>query len=133
MRPTGEVLEPLVTRVIDAAFDIHRDIGGGLLESAYQGVFARELEHRDMHVEVRKRISFEYRGAFYPSGFTLDLLVERCLPVELKSVEVLAPVHHKQLLTYLRLMDLPLGLLINFGGARLSDGLRRIVNNYRRT
>jgi GxxExxY protein len=92
-------------------------------------VLARMLERRGFHVERQKPIRFEYDGMVFEDGFRTDLLVDNRVVVELKSVEKLAPVHPKQLLTYIRLMDLPVGLLINFGGETLKEGLRRIVNN----
>ncbi len=89
----------------------------GLLESVYEVVLARALEKRGFCVERQKAIRFEYDGMVFQEGFRTDLLVESRVVVELKSVENLAPVHSKQLLTYLRLMNLPVGLLINFGGS----------------
>ncbi len=100
----------------------------GLLESVYEVVLARALEKRGFCVERQKAIRFEYDGMVFQEGFRTDLLVESRVVVELKSVENLAPVHSKQLLTYLRLMNLPVGLLINFGAATLKEGLHRIVN-----
>lgn len=81
-------------------------------------------------VERQKPVSFEFDGLQFDDAFRVDLLVERCVVVELKSVEALAPVHSKQVLTYLRLLNLPVGLLINFGAATMKEGLHRIVNNY---
>lgn len=123
-------IEPLVTTVMDVAFEIHRGLGPGLLESVYEGIFADALATRGLSVERQKQVAFVYAGRRYAEGLTLDLLVEGRLVLELKSVERLAPLHYKQLLTYLRALDLPLGLLINFGGARMADGFRRVVNNY---
>jgi GxxExxY protein len=92
---------------------------------------ARELERRGLKVVRQQPVSFEFDGLFFDEGLRVDLLVENSVVVELKSVEQLAPVHAKQLLTYLRLLHLPVGLLINFGAASMKEGLRRIVNNYR--
>jgi iron complex transport system substrate-binding protein len=100
-----------------------------LLESVYEVVLARSLERRGYKVERQKTIRFEYDGMIFEEGFRVDLFVEDRVVVELKSVEKLAPVHGKQLLTYLRLMRLPVGLLINFGGNTLKEGLHRVVNN----
>ena len=105
-------------------------LGPGLLESVYRSLLARNLERLGVRVEQQKIIDFNYDGVRFERGLRVDLLVEGLLVVELKSIEKLAPVHTKQLLTYLRLLDLPLGLLINFGGATLKEGLRRVVNNY---
>ncbi len=124
MRPLDEI----TGAVVDASVKIHKELGPGLLESVYEVILARELERRGFDVERQRLISFEYDGMFFEEGFRIDLLVDRRVVVELKSVEMLAPVHSKQLLTYLRLMDMHVGLLINFGEATLKDGLRRIVN-----
>ena len=122
-------IDDITGAIVDAAVKIHKAIGPGLLESVYEAVLARELERRGFQVERQKVISFEYDGMVFDEGFRADLVVEGLVLVELKSVEKLAPVHSKQLLTYLRLMDLRAGLLINFGGAILKEGLHRIVNN----
>ena len=116
--------------VVDAAFKIHTGLGPGLLESVYEAVLARELERRGLSVQRQVSVSFEFDGMHFDEGFRVDLLVEGDVVVELKSVEKLAPVHSKQLQTYLRLLNLPVGLLINFGGATLKEGLHRIVNNH---
>jgi iron complex transport system substrate-binding protein len=122
-------LDDITGAIVDAALKIHLELGPGLLESVYEAVLARALERRGFHVERQKAIRFEYDGMVFEEGFRADLLVEDRVVVELKSVEKLAPVHSKQLLTYLRLMNLPVGLLINFGAATLKEGLHRIVNN----
>ncbi|MDZ4159388.1 MAG: GxxExxY protein [Anaerolineaceae bacterium] len=116
--------------VVDAAYKVHTGLGPGLLESVYEGVLARELEKRGFFVERQKTISFESDGIRFDEGLRVDLFVENIVVVELKSVEKFAPVHAKQVLTYLRLLHLPVGLLINFGSPTLKEGLQRIVNNY---
>lgn len=116
--------------VIDSALAIHRELGPGLLESVYETVLARELERRGLRVERQVPIRIEYDGLIFEEGFRADLVVEGRVVVELKSVEQLAPVHSKKLLTYLRLMKLEVGLLINFNNATLKEGLRRVVNNH---
>ena len=121
-------LDDITGAIVDAALKIHMSLGPGLLESVYEVVLARALEKRGFRVERQKVIRFEYDGMVFEEGFRVDLLVEGGVVVELKSVEKLAPVHGKQVLTYLRLMDLPVGLLINFGAATLKEGLQRIVN-----
>ncbi|HHK0097686.1 TPA: GxxExxY protein [Pseudomonas aeruginosa] len=126
----GMNLELLSSEVIDAAFHIHKNLGPGLLESVYEVVLMRALEKRGLNAERQKVVSFEYDGMRFDEGLRVDLLVEDVLVLELKSVEVLAPVHSKQLLTYLRLMDRTLGLLINFGAATFKEGCKRIVNNH---
>lgn len=122
-------LDDITGGIVDTAMKIHMGLGPGLLESVYETVLARSLEKRGFHVERQKSVRFEYDSIVFEEGFRADLIVEDRVIVELKSVETLAPVHGKQLLTYLRLMNLPVGLLINFGAATLKEGLHRIVNN----
>ena len=117
-------------QIVDASLKIHRDLGPGLLESVYEAVLARALIRRGLQVERHSAVTFEYDGVIYHEGLRVDLLVERRVVVELKSVEQLAPVHFKQLLTYLKLLKLPVGLLINFGAPTLKEGLRRVVNDF---
>ena len=124
-------IEELSTVVVDTAFHLHRDLGPGLLESVYESVFARMLESRGLRVERQKPLAFDFQGMHFDDGLRVDLLVNDTLVVELKSVENLKPVHAKQLLTYLRLLNLPLGLLINFGAATFKDGCKRVVNDHR--
>ena len=114
--------------IVDAAFHIHRTLGPGLLESVYEVVLAHELEKRGLKVERQKPVAIEFQGLRFDEGFRADLIVENCVIVELKSVEELSRVHSKQLLTYLRLLDYRLGLLINFGAPVIKEGIRRIVN-----
>ncbi|MFN2367419.1 MAG: GxxExxY protein [Desulfurivibrionaceae bacterium] len=116
--------------MVDAALQLHRDLGPGLLESVYEAVLAKMLKKRGLLVERQKPVPIRYQDVSLEEGFRLDLLVDGQLIVELKSVEKVHPVHPKQLLTYLRLMNLPLGLLINFGAPLLKDGLKRVVNNH---
>jgi len=123
-------LDDITGAVVDSAMKIHKELGPGLLESVYEVVLARELERRRFQVERQKPIRFEYDGMVFEDGFRVDLLLDGRAIVELKSVEKLVPVHSKQLLTYLRLMNLPVGLLINFGSATLKEGLHRIVNQF---
>lgn len=114
--------------IVDAALQIHKDLGPGLLESVYEAVLAKKLEQRGLNVERQKILRFEYDGMTFDEGFRMDLLVEDQVVVELKSLEQIAPVHKKQLLTYLKLAKKPVGLLINFGSATLKEGLTRIIN-----
>jgi iron complex transport system substrate-binding protein len=123
-------IEELSAIVVDTALQLHRDLGPGLLESVYEVVLAKLLEQKGLTVERQKPVPVNYRDIEIDEGFRLDLLVDGQLIVELKSVENIHPVHPKQLLTYLRLMNLPLGLLINFGAPLLKDGLKRIVNSH---
>jgi GxxExxY protein len=121
-------LNVITGAVIDASIDIHRDLGTGLFESVYEAVLARSLSRRGFLVARQVPVRFEYDGMTFDDGFRVDLLVDGRIIVELKSVEKLAPVHSKQVLTYLRLMKLPLGLLINFGAPTLKEGVRRVIN-----
>ena len=125
----GDVNE--VTReIVDAAYSVHTRLGPGLFESVYEAVLGQELERRGFTVRRQMAVPLEVDGLHFEEAFRVDLLVDQRVVVELKSIEQLAPVHTKQVLTYLRLMKLPLGLLINFGGATLKEGLRRVVNAY---
>lgn len=124
-------IEELSSVVVDTAFHLHKELGPGLLESVYEAVLAHNLRRRGLTVERQKPISFTYQGITFDEGFRADLMVNGSLIVELKSVEKLTAVHFKQLLTYLRLLNLPLGLLINFGGATFKEGVRRIVNDHK--
>ena len=117
--------------IVDAAYRVHRALGPGLLESVYQAALGYELDQRGLRVEREKAIPVIYEGIQFEIGFRLDLLVEDTVVVELKSIETVAPVHKKQLLTHLRLSNKPLGLLINFGAATIKDGVTRIVNGLR--
>ncbi len=122
-------LDAVTGAIVDAAMKIHVDLGPGLLESVYEAVLAKALERRGLSVERQKPVRFEYDGLIFEEGFRVDLLVASRVVVELKSVETLAPVHGKQLLTYLRLLGLPVGLLINFGAPTLKAGIHRVVNH----
>ena len=115
--------------IVDSAFHIHSKLGPGLLESVYEVILAKVLMQRGLFVERQKIIPITFEGMKFDEGFRADLIVERSVVVELKSVEQLAPVHSKQLLTYLRLLDYRLGLLINFGAPVIKDGIIRIANN----
>ncbi len=121
-------LDDITGLIVDSAVRIHRELGPGLLESVYELVMERALVARGLSVERQKTICFSYDGLVFENAFRVDLLVDERVVVEIKSVDRLAPVHGKQLLTYLRLMNVPVGLLINFGGITLKEGLRRIVN-----
>ncbi|MBO9623302.1 MAG: GxxExxY protein [Sphingomonas sp.] len=125
-----DLLEATASDVVDAALMLHREIGPGLLESVYESLLAAELTRRGHSALRQQPIDFEFNGSRFEGAFRVDLLVNARLVVEIKSVERLSGVHSKQLLTYLRLMKQPLGLLINFGGETLKEGLKRVANNY---
>ena len=123
-------IENAASIVVDVALKLHIDVGPGLLESVYEAVLEKRLVARDLKVDRQMPIKVEIDNLIFPDAFRADLVVDDCLIVAIKSIDALLPVHGKQLLTYLRLMDLPLGLLINFGGEKLNQGLRRIVNSH---
>jgi len=124
-------IDAISADVIDVALRLHRELGPGLLESVYEVLLAARLEQMDYRIARQRAIDVEFDGIRLPAAFRIDLLIDERLLVEIKSVERLLPVHGKQLLTYLRLTKQPVGLLINFGGETLKEGLRRIVNDYR--
>jgi len=123
-------LEVIAADVIDVALRLHRDLGPGLLESVYETVLAAKLGEQGYRVERQVPVSFTFEGLHFDGAFRIDLLIDGCLLIEVKSIERLNAAHAKQLLTYLRLTEQPLGLLINFGGATLKEGLRRVVNGH---
>ena len=123
-------IEELARIAVDCGYHLHRDLGPGLLESAYEALMAEGLRQSGCAVERQIPLPLQYKGVVVDNAFKIDLLVERRLVIELKSIERLAPVHGKQVLTYLRLTDLPLGLLMNFGQATFKDGLKRVANEY---
>ena len=124
-------VEEYARLAIDCGLQIHRDLGPGLLESVYEAVLQASLLRISVPVERQRPIDIEYDGMRLRDGFRADLFVGGSLIIEVKSVERFAPVHGKQLLTYLRLTKQPLGLLMNFGAPTFKEGLRRIVNNHR--
>jgi iron complex transport system substrate-binding protein len=124
-------LEAISGDVIEVAIRLHRELGPGLLESVYEVVLASKLASLGYSVVRQHPVNIEFEGLVFEGAFKVDLLVEASLVVEIKSVERLNGAHGKQLLTYLRLMKQPVGLLINFGGETLKEGLRRVVNDYR--
>ena len=119
----------IATKIVDAAFKIHKTVGPGLLESVYETLMAHELTKRELHFARQQMIAVIYEQIRFDEGFRANLIVENKVIVELKSVETIAPVHKKQLLSYLRLADKRLGLLINFGDLLIKNGITRVVNN----
>ena len=118
----------IATQIVDAAYKIHTTLGPGLLESVYQKVMVHELRKRGFEVVEEQPIPVVYEGVHLEVGFRADLIVGGLVIVELKSVETIAPVHKKQLLTYLRLADKRLGLLINFNVELIKNGISRVAN-----
>ncbi len=127
-----DALEDLARVAVDCGYKLHAALGPGLLESVYEACLFQSLSRRGLQVERQKAVPILFEGITLDEGFRIDLLVEQRLLLELKSTESFVPVHGKQVLTYLRLMDLPLVLLMNFGAGTFKDGIRRIANNYYR-
>jgi len=121
-------LNLLTREIISAAIDVHKELGPGLLESAYEACMAYELTDRGLKFERQKPLPVVYHGVKIDCGYRLDLLVEDSVVVELKSIEALEKIHSMQLLSYLRLCDLAVGLLINFNVPVLTYGVKRVVN-----
>jgi iron complex transport system substrate-binding protein len=128
-------LETLARIAVDCGFKVHQTLGPGLLESVYEACLCHSLTKRGLAIERQRLVPVHYDGITLDEGFRADILVEGRLLIELKSTESHAPVHAKQVLTYLPLLNLPLlnlplGLLMNFGAPTFKDGLRRLANNY---
>jgi len=118
----------LAQQIVDAAYRVHTVLGPGLLESVYEAALAYELEKRGLRITRQQAVPVVYETVHILTGFHADLVVEDQVIVEIKALEIIAPVHKKQLLTYLKLADKRLGLLINFNVALIKDGITRIVN-----
>lgn len=117
------------SKIIGAAIEVHKQLGPGLLESTYETCLAYELKQMGLDVKQQQALPVLYKEVKLDAGYRIDLLIENKVIIEIKSVEALADIHTAQLLTYLKLKDLKLGLLINFNSVRVIDGLKRIVNN----
>lgn len=123
-------IDEVASIVVDCAFHIHRELGPGLLESVYEAVLAHALVEEGLEVVRQQPIPITFRGRTFVDAFRADLIIDKRLIIEIKSTERPAPVHAKQLLTYLRLTKQPLGLLINFGCATFKEGMKRVANNH---
>ncbi len=123
-------LENLAQVAVDCGFNIHNRLGPGLLESVYEVILADALTERGLSVQRQTCIPIHFNGRVFEEGFKADLLVEGRLLIELKASERVLAVHGRQVLTYLKLLDLPLGLLMNFGCATFKEGIKRVVNNH---
>lgn len=121
-------IERLATLAVDAAFNVHTELGPGLLESAYQVCFAYELELRGVRYQKELSVPLSYKGKRIEVGFRADVVVEQKLLIELKAVEQALPIHKAQVITYLKLMHFPLGLLINFNEVLIKHGIQRVLN-----
>ena len=122
-------LDHITNRIIGAAIRLHQKLGPGLLESVYELLLAHMLVLDGIRVMRQYPVPIKFDGIQFEEGFRIDLLVEECVIVEIKSLQRLTSIHQKQILTHLRLMDLRVGLLINFGAATLKEGLTRVVND----
>jgi GxxExxY protein len=123
-------IEAIARTVVDCGFQLHRDIGPGLLESVYQALLLASIQERGLAVAKEVVVPIKFKGVVIDNAFKADLIVENLLLIELKSTERVALVHSKQVLTYLRLLNMPLGLLMNFGQPTFKGGLQRVVNNH---
>jgi len=123
-------IERVASVAVDCGFHIHKELGPGLLESVYEALLAEALAQQGLAVVRQQSVPINFRGVVLPEAFRADLIVENSLVIEVKSVERNAPVHAKQLLTYLRLMKQPLGLLMNFGCETFREGIKRVINSH---
>lgn len=121
-------IEDVGKQIIDSAFNVHRELGPGLLESAYEQCLAFELNRRGLKVEPQKELPLIYQGMKMDAGYRLDLLVDSQVVIEVKAVERFEPIHQAQLLSYLKLSGLHLGFLVNFNTTLIKDGIRRLVH-----
>ena len=127
MHPSFERADRLSREAIGAAIEVHRLKGPGLIESIYEKCLMRELGLRGLGAVNQRVVQIEYKALIFEEPLRLDVLVEECLLLELKSVQDILPIHKAQLLSYMKLLDVPIGLLINFYELKLSDGLSRMI------
>jgi GxxExxY protein len=124
-------IDELSAAVVDEAIAIHRERGPGLFETVYETVLAGRFEARGLRAERQVAVPLQFDGHSFEVAFRIDILVEGCLILEIKAVEQFSKAHARQLLTYLRLLRQPVGLLLNFSGATMKEGIRRMVNDYK--
>lgn len=124
-------INAITGKIIDTAFKLHSALGPGLLENVYEKCLEMDLMEAGLEAESQVGVPLKYKNFAFDTGYRLDLLVEKTVIIEVKSVEILAPVHYSQLITYLKLYNKPVGLLINFNSKYLKDGLHRLVNNFK--
>src|SRR6516225_5404413 len=130
MHPLFDKADRLSGQIINAAIEVHRIIGPGLLESIYERCLTRELDLRGISFLNQKEVAIHYKGDTYKEILRFDLLVMGCLLVELKGVQKVLPIHKAQLLSYMKLLDVPLGLLLNFHEMRVIDGVSRLIQPF---
>lgn len=129
-RGGAENVNRITGDTINVAMEIHKVLGPGLLESVYEAILAAKLQQLGYEIARQTVVPIRFEDLIFDEGFRADIIINQTVCLELKSVETLAPVHSKQLLTYLKLLDLEVGLLVNFGAATLKEGLHRVVNSY---
>ena len=122
--------EEIVTLIVDTAVNLHKELGPGLLESVYEVILSKFLIKNGLHVQRQVSIPIEFAGEHFDEGFRADLFINGKVIIELKSVEKITSAHQKQLLTYLKLTNRKLGLILNFGAPVMKDGIQRIINGY---
>jgi len=122
--------EALAKEIVDCAYQVHRALGPGLLESAYQQCLFHELKERGLNVEKELPMPLVYKDVHLDCGYRIDLMINRKVLIEIKAVDALAPIHLAQTITYLKLSELSLGFLINFNVTKIKDGIKRVVYNY---
>src|ERR1700684_2401424 len=127
MHPSFEKADKLTESIIAAAIEVHRDKGPGLIESIYEWCLIKELGLRGLSCECQRSVIIEYKGFVREEPLRFDVLVEKCVLVEAKAVEKILPIHKAQLLSYMKLLDVQLGLLVNFHEMRVSDGISRLI------
>jgi GxxExxY protein len=127
MHPLFAKTDTLSSLVIGAAIEVHRELGSGLLESYYERCLLHELQLQKLSCTSQKQVQLEYKGLIIAEPLRFDVLVEGCLLIEIKAVELILPIHKAQLMTYMRLLNVPLGLLINFHEPLLKNGLHRMI------
>ena len=123
-------IEMIGKQIVDAAFEVHSELGPGLLESVYEICLVEELKERGLTVERQVKLPVVYKDKILQKEFIIDILVEKCVIIELKAVEMLLPVHEVQTLTYMKLADMKLGYLINFNVPLIKQGIKRKINGY---
>ncbi len=123
-----EEVEKLATLAVDAAFAVHTELGPGLLESAYEACLAHELDLRGFRYQRQLPVPLNYKGKIVEVGFRADIVIEQKLLIELKAVDAVLPLHQAQVITYLKLLRMPLGLLVNFNEVLIKNGVHRIFN-----
>ena len=123
-------INEITSEIIGSAIEVHKELGPGLLESAYEECLAFELRQKGLNIERQLELPIKYKQVQLDISYRLDIVVEKKIIVELKSVESLLPIHTAQLLSYLKLSELEVGLLINFNVSKLKKGVKRVVNEY---